>query len=165
MAIFVLLFRYGLRESLSPAERSNATMWLAVSRALAVLASLGAVVAAPFAQVRADDFQISFAAGSPDAAGHFAGGTEMRLLTAHAGRLYAGNGYWEDRPGPEGRQGAQLLALDRPGMPWRVDHAFESVCRMGGGATSPSGRWPKPILPRTVLARRCRGQSRCCSPR
>jgi hypothetical protein len=104
-----------------------------VSRVLAVLASLGAVVAAPCAQVRAGDFQISFAAGSPDAAGHFAGGTEMRLLTAHAGRLYAGNGYWEDRPGPEGRQGAQLLVLDRPGMPWRVDHAFEERL--------PDGRW------------------------
>jgi hypothetical protein len=67
-----------------------------------VLAVLGAVAAAPHAQVRADGFQISFAAGSRDAAGRFAGGTEMRLLTAHAGRLYAGNGYWEDRPGPEG---------------------------------------------------------------
>jgi hypothetical protein len=94
-------------------------------RMLAVLGGLGAVVAAPWAQVRADDFQISFAAGSRDAAGRFAGGTEMRLLTAHSGRLYAGNGYWEDRPGPEGRQGAQILVLDRPGMPWRVDHVFE----------------------------------------
>jgi hypothetical protein len=94
-------------------------------RVLVVLGGVGAAVAAPWAQVRADDFQISFAAGSRDADGRFAGGTEMRLLTAHSGRLYAGNGYWEDRPGPEGRQGAQILVLDRPGMPWRVDHAFE----------------------------------------
>src|SRR5580692_7364197 len=72
-------------------------------------------------------------AGSRDAAGRFAGGTEMRLLTAHAGRLYAGNGYWEDRPGPEGRQGAQILVLDRPSMPWQVDHAFEERL--------PNGRW------------------------
>ena len=57
----------------------------------------------------------------------------MRLLTAHAGKLYAGNGYWEDRPGPEGRQGAQILVLDRPGTPWRVDHAFEERL--------PNGRW------------------------
>jgi hypothetical protein len=57
----------------------------------------------------------------------------MRLLTAHAGRLYAGNGYWEDRPGPEGRQGAQILVLDRPSMPWQVDHAFEERL--------PNGRW------------------------
>ena len=85
----------------------------------------GALAAASQAQVRADGFQVSFEAGSRDAAGRFAGGTEMRLLTAHAGRLYAGNGYWEDRPGPEGRQGAEILVLDGPGMPWRVDHAFE----------------------------------------
>jgi hypothetical protein len=29
------------------------------------------------------------------------GGTEMRVLAGHAGKLYAGNGYWEDTPGPE----------------------------------------------------------------
>ena len=92
-----------------------------------------AVVAAPCTQIRANNFQISFVAGSRDAAGRFAGGTEMRLLTAHAGRLYAGNGYWEDRPGPEGLQAAQILVLDGPGMPWRVDHAFEERL--------PNGRW------------------------
>ena len=108
-------------------------------RVLAVVAGVGAVVAAPCAQIRADDFQISFAAGARDAAGRFAGGTEMRLLTAHAGKLYAGNGYWEDRPGPEGWQGAQILVLDGPGVPWRVDHAFEERLPMAGGATSPSG--------------------------
>jgi hypothetical protein len=53
------------------------------------------------------------------------GGTEMRVLAAHAGRLYAGNGYWEDQPGPEGRQGAQILVLDGPGARWRVDHGFD----------------------------------------
>jgi len=81
----------------------------------------------------ADDFQISFAAGSRDPAGHFAGGTEMRLLTTHGGKLYAGNGFWEDRPGPEGPQGPQILVLDSLGGSWRVDHAFEE--RM------PNGRW------------------------
>jgi hypothetical protein len=102
-------------------------------RVLMVLAGVGAFIAASCAQAHADDFQISFAAGSRDTAGHFAGGTEMRLLTAHAGKLYAGNGYWEDRPGPEGRQGAQILVLDRPGAPWRVDHAFEE--------RQANGRW------------------------
>jgi hypothetical protein len=82
-------------------------------------------------QVRADDFQISFAAGSRDAAGTFAGGTELRQLTAHAGKLYAGNGYWEDRPGPEGPQGAQILVLDAHGAAWRVDHKFDE--RMANG--------------------------------
>lgn len=89
----------------------------------------GACLAA--GSVRADEFEISYAAGARDAAGHFAGGTELRLLTAHGGRLYAGNGYWEDRPGPEGLQGAQILVLDAPGGRWRVDHAFDE--RMANG--------------------------------
>src|SRR6266478_2350704 len=81
---------------------------------------------------RAEDFQVSFAAGSRDEAGRFAGGTEVRLLVAHGGRLYAGNGYWEDRPGPEGLQDAQILVLDRPGGRWRVDHTFAEGLANGG---------------------------------
>jgi hypothetical protein len=81
--------------------------------------------------VRADDFQPSYSAGGHDGNGRFMGGTEMRLLVAHGGRLFAGNGYWEDRPGPEGWQGAQILALDSAGGKWRVDHAFDD--RMGNG--------------------------------
>ena len=38
-------------------------------------------------------------------------GTEMPVLTTHAGKLYGGNGYWEDQPGPEGLQGAEILTL------------------------------------------------------
>ena len=82
-------------------------------------------------QARADDFQISYAAGGRDEVGRFMGGTELRLLVPHGGRLYAGNGYWEDRPGPEGVQGAQILVLDGPGGRWRVDHAFDE--RMANG--------------------------------
>src|SRR5262249_14600850 len=67
------------------------------------LAMAGAAVASTSGSTSAADFQLSYAAGFRDAAGGFAGGTEMRLLVAHGGRLYAGNGYWEDRPGPEGR--------------------------------------------------------------
>jgi hypothetical protein len=59
------------------------------------------------------------------------GGTEIRVLTAHGGKLYAGNGYWEDRPGPEGLQGAQILVLDGAGARWRVDHSFDE--RFPGG--------------------------------
>jgi hypothetical protein len=70
-------------------------------------------------------FAVSFMPGSRDAAGRFMGGTEMRVLAAHAGRLYAGNGYWEDQPGPEGLQGAEILVLDGPGARWRVDHGFD----------------------------------------
>src|SRR6516164_9763053 len=76
-------------------------------------------------------FAVSFMPGSRDAAGRFMGGTEMRVLAAHAGRLYAGNGYWEDQPGPEGLQGAQILVLDGPGARWRVDHGFDE--RMPNG--------------------------------
>src|SRR6516225_10610027 len=70
-------------------------------------------------------FAVSFMPGSRDVAGRFMGGTEMRVLAAHAGRLYAGNGYWEDQPGPEGLQGAEILVLDGPGARWRVDHGFD----------------------------------------
>ena len=104
-----------------------------ITRVLTASAVACAVLVAGTALGRADDFQISYAAGSRDEAGRFAGGTEMRLLTPHGGRLYAGNGYWEDRPGPEGPQGAQILVLDAPGGRWRVDHAFEERL--------PNGRW------------------------
>jgi hypothetical protein len=100
---------------------------------LAILIVAGAAITAGASSGRADDFQISFAAGSRDEAGLFAGGTEIRVLTPHGGRLYAGNGYWEDRPGTEGRQGAQILVLDAPGGRWRVDHAFKERL--------PNGRW------------------------
>src|SRR5438874_13259607 len=93
-------------------------------RMFMVLAFGFAAIATVVHAGRADDFQVSYAAGSRDEAGRFAGGTEMRLLVAHAGRLFAGNGYWEDRPGPEGPQDAQILVLDRPDGRWRVDRGF-----------------------------------------
>ena len=92
-----------------------------------------ALIGAGVAPSWADAFQTSFVAGSRDKVGRFVGGTEMRVLTSHGGKLYAGNGYWEDRPGSEGLQGAQILVLDAPDGRWRVDRAFEE--RM------PNGRW------------------------
>jgi hypothetical protein len=80
----------------------------------------GTIGAAPQA-----GFQVSFTPGAADDAGHFMGGTEMRVLAAHAGRLYAGNGYWEDRPGAEGVQGSEIFVLDGLGERWRVDQAFD----------------------------------------
>jgi len=74
---------------------------------------------------QAGTFVPSYLAGARDGAGQFAGGTEMRLLVGHAGKLYAGNGYWEDRPGWAGWQGPQILVLDAPDQRWRVDHAFD----------------------------------------
>jgi hypothetical protein len=87
--------------------------------------------AVPLSARGGGEFQLSFAAGSRDSAGNFLGGTEVRLLTGHGGKLYAGNGYWEDRPGPEGPQGAQILVLDKSGGRWRVDHSFDE--RMPSG--------------------------------
>jgi hypothetical protein len=66
-------------------------------------------------------FKISYVAGGRDAAGRFMGGTEMRVLAAQQGKLFAGNGYWEDQPGWEGQQGV----LDRPDGAWAVDHDFD----------------------------------------
>ena len=108
-------------------------MCFSSARVLTASAVACAVLVAGTTLGRADDFQVSYAAGSRDEAGRFAGGTEMRLLTPHGGRLYAGNGYWEDRPGSEGPQGAQILVLDAPGGRWRVDHEFEEHL--------PNGRW------------------------
>ena len=99
-------------------------------RLVAIL--LGGACAAASGSARGEgDFQLSFAAGSTDSAGRFTGGTELRVLAVHGGKLYAGNGYWEDRPGPEGPQGAQILVLDGSDARWRVEHAFDE--RMPNG--------------------------------
>jgi hypothetical protein len=78
-------------------------------------------------------FEISYTPGQRDAAGRFMGGTELRNLTTHRGRLHAGNGYWMDRPGPEGRQPAQILSLDEPSGHWRLERNFDET--MPGGRT------------------------------
>jgi hypothetical protein len=76
-------------------------------------------------------FEVSFAPGARDQAGNFMGGTEIRSLVGHAGKLFAGNGYWEDAPGPEGLQGAEILVLDGPDGRWRVDHVFDELTPRG----------------------------------
>ena len=97
---------------------------------VAALAVAGTIVT--LANARADGAPaVSFTAGGRDPAGVFMGGTELRNLVACHGRLYAGNGYWEDRPGEEGRQGAQVLALDAPDSSWRVDHGFDEWIARG----------------------------------
>ena len=78
-------------------------------------------------------FEVSYTAGERDAAGHFMGGTELRNLSAHGGRLYAGNGYWMDRPGPEVRQPAQILVLDNLAAQWRIERSLDE--RMPNGRT------------------------------
>src|SRR5258707_14923147 len=59
------------------------------------------------------------------------GGKELRNLLGHRGALYAGNGHWMDRPGPEGRQPAQLLRLDEPAGRWRVERNFDETLANG----------------------------------
>jgi hypothetical protein len=99
--------------------------------ALLFLVSIGRLAA--LAEGAAADYDVSLAAGERDAAGRFMGGTELRVLAAHAGRLYAGNGYWEDRPGDEGPQGAAILVLDGPKAAWRVEHVFDERLPSGRG--------------------------------
>jgi hypothetical protein len=96
-----------------------------------VVTACGSQNVATVATTRPGAFDVSFVPGARDDAGRFMGGTEIRVLAGHAGKLYAGNGYWEDRPGPEGLQRAQILVLDGPGHHWRVDHTFEE--RLPGG--------------------------------
>jgi hypothetical protein len=84
-------------------------------------------------EATAEDYQPSYIAGSRDPSGKYLGGTEMRLLAVHDGKLFAGNGYWKDRPGSEEAQAPQILVLDGPGARWRVDHAFAERL--------PNGRW------------------------
>ncbi len=88
------------------------------------------------------------------------GQIEMRLLTAHAG-----NGCWEDQPGPEGRQGANLAS-------GRTRLSMSGRSRVPRGAAERPlarprrlGHLPKPISPRTGPAPHCRGQSPCFAAR
>src|SRR5262245_34322309 len=78
---------------------------------LAALLSLVLLTAEPSATSAEakGSYEVSYVAGVRDAAGRFMGGTELRSLVAHGGRVYAGIGYWEDKPGPEGPQGAAIL--------------------------------------------------------
>jgi len=97
-------------------------------RRRALLALAFALAAGPaLAQQPLPAFAPSYVAGTRDGAGRFMGGTETRTLVAHDGKLFAGNGYWKDMPGPEGTPGAQVLVLDGPGTPWRVDASFDDL--------------------------------------
>src|SRR2546423_13369781 len=86
---------------------------------LRVLSVACAALAAATQQSRADDFQVSYAAGSHDEAGHFLGGTEMRLLVAHGAGSMAGTGTGETGPGGGGRRGRGICGPAPPGGGWR----------------------------------------------
>lgn len=71
-----------------------------------------------------DSFGMSWQAGSRDDAGRFMGGTELMQLETHRGQLFAGTSVLSDVPGKDPVVGAQILRLDSPGGPWRVDYDF-----------------------------------------
>ena len=105
---------------------------IGVAAALLSLVLLSAEPSATSAEAKGS-YEVSAVAGGRDAAGRFMGGTELRSLVAHGGRVYAGIGYWKDKPGPEGPQGAAILVLDGPNAAWRVERAFDERLPSGRG--------------------------------
>jgi len=97
------------------------------------LLAFGAVALTAFGALALDvgapepGFIISYSAGAHDRQSRFLGGTEMRHLLGHAGKLYAGNGFAQDQPGLEGPQGAAIVALDAPHARWQVDTQFDAM--------------------------------------
>lgn len=142
-------------------SRLSRACWT-LGQSWACAAAFMAYVGAAAAQQPAAGFVPSYVAGSRDAAGRLMGGTEIRALAAHGGKLFAGNGYWEDRPGPDGTPGAQILVLDGPGARWRIDAAFDdllpggrrrhlAVSALSEATFRTDGRGAALPVPRTVL--------------
>jgi hypothetical protein len=135
------------------------------SRQVILLGTAAVVVSvchsAALAQVPQSGFEVSFSAGLRDDAGRFMGGTEMRVLAAHGGRLYAGNGYWEDQPGSEGPQGAQILVLDGSAARWRVDHGFDERMADGRPRDLAVSVWKRSPSRPMAAARACRRRCSC----
>jgi hypothetical protein len=84
-------------------------------------------------QAQPTSWDTSYVPGGMDGNGHFMGGTEIReLIPWNPGKpdakLYAANSYWEDTPGPEGKQTAQVLFLTSSHGFWQQDVNFGSFC-------------------------------------
>jgi hypothetical protein len=116
------LMKFAACLCLSPEQTKSGSLKYGLIAAVLALAPTPALTAEP-----PNSFEISYAAGARDASGQLKGGTEIRNLVAHDGRLFAANGYWKDSPGLAGTPGAQILVLDAPGKPWRVDHEFDDL--------------------------------------
>lgn len=77
-----------------------------------------------------EPYSVSYSAGGYDARGNFLGGTELMNLADFEGKLYAGIGYWMDRPQvfSAGRvdppSGAQIIVLDSKLSQWHLEYAF-----------------------------------------
>jgi hypothetical protein len=68
-------------------------------------------------------YQPAMHAGTSDGDGKPIVGTEIMHLVPHQGRLYAGNSLWMEND-PQVPKACQILVLDSPQGPWRVDHQF-----------------------------------------
>jgi hypothetical protein len=83
-----------------------------------------------------EPYSISFSAGRYDARGNYLGGTELMNLAAFQGKLYAGIGYWMDRPAVFGSSdppsSAQILVLDSKLARWRQEYIFNAANGEGG---------------------------------
>ena len=70
--------------------------------------------------VAPNGWQRSYLAACEDRNGRLLAGSEMLHLVAHKGKLYAANGYWEDKRNPiyggssPNAGWAQILRLDNP---------------------------------------------------
>jgi len=75
-------------------------------------------------------FTLSYKGGATDAQGNFMGGTEMRVLAQHKGKLFGGVESWQDFI-PTGSQdpyiGAQIVRLDAPNGNWQLDKHFNQL--------------------------------------
>ncbi len=92
-----------------------------------VLAVVASCVLWPKAQARAEDYQVSYAAGLRDQAGHFMGGYRNAPFWNRACRQ-ALRRQWLLGGSAGTRKAARhrkSLVLDGSNTPWRVDHAFD----------------------------------------
>jgi hypothetical protein len=79
-----------------------------------------------------EPFSVSLKVGQRDVNGNFIGGTELINIVDFGGKLYAGNGYWEDTPsGGDPASAPQVLVLDSPHGQWRQDHEFSDTNSSG----------------------------------
>jgi hypothetical protein len=98
-------------------------------------------------------YRLSMRSGVRDVNGNLIAGTEVMHLVPHKGRLYASTSLWmeSDLSIPKA---CQILVLDSPKGPWRVEHQFtKSNLRYGSlrEVTFSTGARGKKITPFTLL--------------
>jgi len=86
-----------------------------------------------FSESRFSSYELTFNKdyypGSFDSNLHYLGGSEIMHLTEHNGKLYAGNGYWNDYLFGL-FAGAQILVKEGPDEPWRQEFSFNKLGRV-----------------------------------